>query len=774
MKKLITMALATMLAMSMAACSGDSKPQTVTTAPTGHENIVVTVEGIELSHTDYFYAEAFTLTAKYDTAAKLYYTLDGSSPESSDSRKLYENGIEFKSSTKDIKSYTIKLCLEKADGTYSDVLTHSYFVGEKIDERFDTLIFSVSTDPYNLYDYEYGIFVPGKLRDDYIAQNPGVKIEAPAPANFNMRGRESERPIYLEVFEANGTCVISQDCGMRTHGGWSRAQDRKSMKLFARKEYNELLNNFDYVFFPDVKDTTDGTVIDSYKRLVLRNNANDENYCFMRDELISSLAADTTLADTQNARPCAVFLNGEYYGFFWLHEVYDDNRLEDIYDGSQDSDWAVLKGNEYSKEEDEDDDLNVKAVAEYNAMYEKYAYGDLTDDALFEQFKNEVDIDNLLLYYAINIYIGNHDWPNNNYAVYKYYGNAVGDGALDGRWRWLLYDTEYSLGLYGEKAEQDVFKSVLGYANDEKDSALFQSVLKREDMLEKFLNIMCDLMYGEFSPESFRARQAELAAIRDNELYYALDHRKCADWFKTEYLPNYIREMLNYTDFRPMYIKKQINTYFGYEKAYNVKVNSNDNAIININDRQIEPGDLQYSANYYVGLNVYLSAQIAKGYEFDYWDVGGQKIYDAEISVSDVTEITLVTKPSAGENPLITFVNSQGDDEYVVISNPYSNDLSLAGLYFTDDSSDLKKLQLPNVTLKQGEKFIIFMESYTADKNIECAGCATAGFNIKKGETLVLSNSSNVILSKVLLPSLANNSRYEYNLISGEWEEFLN
>jgi len=223
-----------------------------------------------------------------------------------------------------------------------------------------------------------------------------------------------------------------------------------------------------------------------------------------------------------------------------------------------------------------------------------------------------------------------------------------------------------------------------------------------------------------------------------------------------------------------MYIKKQINTYFGYEKAYNVKVNSNDNAIININDRQIEPGDLQYSANYYEGLNVYLSAQIAKGYEFDYWDVGGQKIYDAEISVSDVTEITLVTKPSAGENPLITFVNSQGDDEYVVISNPYSNDLSLAGLYFTDDSSDLKKLQLPNVTLKQGEKFVIFMESYTADKNIECAGSATAGFNIKKGETLVLSNSSNVILSKVLLPSLANNSRYEYNLISGEWEEFLN
>lgn len=773
MKKLITAIMATIVAMSMAACSGDQSSQTVTTAPTGHENIVVTVEGIELSHTDYFYEDTFTLTAKYDTSSKLYYTLDGSSPESSDSRKLYENGIELKTSSKDINSYTLKLCLEKEDGTYSDVLTHSYFVGEGINERFDTLVFSVSTDPYNLYDYEYGIFVPGKLRDDYIAANPDDVIEAPDPANYNMRGPESERPIYLEVFEANGTCVISQNCGVRTYGGWSRAQDRKSMKLFARKEYDELLNNFDYEFFPDVKDTTDGTVIDSYKRLVLRNNANDENYCFMRDELISSLASDTTLVDTQNARPCAVFLNGEYYGFFWLHEVYDDNRLEDIYDGTQDSDWAILKGGEYYKDEDEDDDLNARALADYSAMYEKYAYGNLTDDALFEQFVSEVDIDNFLLYYAINIYVGNYDWPNNNYAVYKYYGNAVGDGALDGRWRWLLYDTEYSIGLYGEKAEQDVFKSVLGYANDEKDSALFQSVIKREDMLEKFLNIMCDLMYGEFSPESFRARQAELAAIRDNELYYALDHRKCADWFRTEYLQNYIREMLNYTDFRPMYIKKQINTYFGYEKVYTVKVNSNDNAIININDREIEPSDAQYSASYYQGLNVYLSADVATGYEFDYWDVGGQKIYENEITVSEASEITLVTKAVNGESPMITFVKSSEADEYVIISNPYANDLSLSGLYFTDDSAELRKLQLPNVTLKQGERFVIYLENYTSEKNIECAGSVTADFNIKKGETLVLSNASNVILSKVLLPSLANSSRYEYNLFDGEWEEFL-
>lgn len=84
------------------------------------------------------------------------------------------------------------------------------------------MVFSITSDPYNLYDYEYGILVPGKLRDDFIKNNPGKNIEPPDPANFNLRGRESEREVYLEIFEPDGTVVASQNAGIRVYGGWSK------------------------------------------------------------------------------------------------------------------------------------------------------------------------------------------------------------------------------------------------------------------------------------------------------------------------------------------------------------------------------------------------------------------------------------------------------------------------------------------------------------------------------------------------------------------------
>ena len=97
-------------------------------------------------------------------------------------------------------------------------------------DDFTTLIFSITSDPYNLYDYEYGILIPGKLRDDFIKENPNKHIDPPDPANFNIRGRESEREAYLEILEPDGHVVASQKAGIRVYGGWSRANLQKSIK----------------------------------------------------------------------------------------------------------------------------------------------------------------------------------------------------------------------------------------------------------------------------------------------------------------------------------------------------------------------------------------------------------------------------------------------------------------------------------------------------------------------------------------------------------------
>ena len=63
--------------------------------------------------------------------------------------------------------------------------------------------------------------------------------------------------------------------------------------------------------------------------------------------------------------------------------------------------------------------------------------------------------------FANGIYIANTDWPGNNDGEWKYFGKPVeGNKYSDGRWRFYLYDLDYSMG----NANNNFFRSVEGKA----------------------------------------------------------------------------------------------------------------------------------------------------------------------------------------------------------------------------------------------------------------------------------------------------------------------
>ncbi|MDE8718705.1 spore coat protein CotH, partial [[Eubacterium] siraeum] len=86
----------------------------------------------------------------------------------------------------------------------SEVFTKSYVTGEGVSERCEkgTYVFVLSTDSENLYDYEKGIAVAGKIRDEWIANEYDGKsqITPNDPANWNQEGMAGERPMYVEAF----------------------------------------------------------------------------------------------------------------------------------------------------------------------------------------------------------------------------------------------------------------------------------------------------------------------------------------------------------------------------------------------------------------------------------------------------------------------------------------------------------------------------------------------------------------------------------------------
>ncbi|MBQ4096030.1 MAG: CotH kinase family protein [Oscillospiraceae bacterium] len=444
------------------------------------------------------------ITMSAPEGAKIYYTTDGSTPD--ESAELYSEPIEFKAATSDFPNcLVLKAKAVYADGTQSDVVTHTFFSMLGIGTRFQTLVFSVSGDPDALTNGPDGIMYGD---------------------NVELRGRESERDVYVEAINPDGTVVFEQGAGVRVYGAASRFASIKSLKLFARKEYDENHGKFNIDTFGTIG--ADGSVMDKYDKLVLRNYGNDFQFAFIRDELNQRLAAQAGYTDVEAVVPAVVYLNGEYYGLVWLHESYCDDFFQDKY-GKGAGYYEVIEGTEIEKKTDDDDPENVAAATEFNEFYNSIAYTDLTDEENYKKLCEFMDVENYLQNYALNIYVNNFDWPQNNFKCYRYYaaeGEEYGENQMDGRWRFLFHDTDYSLDLY----EQDLTNA--GYnnigkifdENSDRYSPLFVNLMKREDCKQYFLDEMVRLMDGVLSYENICETIDSMNSERYTEMFFYFDH----------------------------------------------------------------------------------------------------------------------------------------------------------------------------------------------------------------------------------------------------------
>ena len=450
-----------------------------------------------------------------DKTATIYYTTNGETPTKKSNR--YTNPIKVHSSG-EVTAKTIKAIAVSENGT-SEVFTKSYVTGEGVSDRFEkgTYIFVLSTDSENLYDYEKGIAVAGKIRDEWIANEYDGKSEITPnePANWNQEGMAGERPMYVEAFSSSGELLVSQQAGARVAGAYSAAVDQKSWKLIARTMYTGDKGKFSYPFFSDATDEN-GAILTKIDRIVLRNGANDREFAGVRDELSMSLAKQSGYLDAQSTAPAAVFLNGKYYGFAWLHQNFSRAYLEERYGGTKDNYQVV------GKAEGEIVDENAEGAADdYNKVLELAESG-LTDDKKFEQFCSMVDIDNYMHYLAMQLFIDNRDWPGNNYKVWRYVasdGEEVTSKYQDGKWRYFFYDAEFAWGLYSDGYANKTLTKILNGTHPAGGSVLISALMERADMREKLANNLCDLIGGAFSSENILATLEQKLADSDKEQY---------------------------------------------------------------------------------------------------------------------------------------------------------------------------------------------------------------------------------------------------------------
>jgi hypothetical protein len=163
----------------------------------------------------------------------------------------------------------------------------------------------------------------------------------------------------------------------------------------------------------------------------------------------------------------------------------------------------------------------------------------LTNAANWERFQEIVCIENLVHYYALNIFGANVDWPSNNTEMWRYYLNdrereeiAAGTSTLhphlqDEKWRFITHDMEYGYGLWQVSTllpsathpndntlwalmnrPGGVVRSELGgrshFNATASASFMIPSITKRDDMRAKLANALSDLLEASHSSENAR------------------------------------------------------------------------------------------------------------------------------------------------------------------------------------------------------------------------------------------------------------------------------
>lgn len=506
---------------------------------------------VSFSEAGYFFSEdtAIALSITTDKPGFITYTLDGTEPDKDST--LYSAPLSLAANSDAFpNAYSIRAKAWYEDGTASDTYVHTYFVNTNISDRYTTVLFSINGNPAELTDEPDGILYG---------------------ENYTARGRNSERKVYLEAISADGTLLFEQYTGIRVFGGESRKHAVKSLKLFARKEYEKGKGTFATSLFGST--TVDGSApITKYDKLVLRNGGDDFQSAFLRDELMQRLAKSAGFSAYEAVVPAVAYINGTYYGFFWLHESYCDKYFQ-YRNGKSKGEYVILEGSDTYKSITEDE-MEAAAAKEYNALYQNYAYADLTVDETFAALCEKIDVENYMDYMAFNMYAANSDWPQGNYRCFRYYaaeGEAYGTGEKDGRWRYLLHDTDVCFGTYHNTedagAARNDLEAVLGSPESSSYSPLLSALLKREDCKQYFIDKMLEYMNGALSYETVCKELDTLCAERDTELTYYYEHlNTLADSFeiyaRPERTETHLERIRNFAKQRPVYMQQYLEDFF--------------------------------------------------------------------------------------------------------------------------------------------------------------------------------------------------------------------
>lgn len=518
---------------------------------------------------------------------EIRYTLDASIPSRLSS--LYTAPIIISEDT------VIRTKIFKTNYIPSRTESRTYITSNTHELPIVTLV----SDQNNLFDQQTGIYAYG----------PEENYENSLPffgANF---WQDWERDIHFSFYEPTGELGVAIDAGVKIFGAWSRANDQRSMAIFARGRYG--FSKLKYPIFPSLD-------YDKFESIVLRSSGNDWMKTNVKDVIATSLMEGSGL-EYQAHRSAVVYLNGQYWGFYNIREKVNEHFLDDKINVDK-SEINILEGN---------GEVVEGSNTSYNELINFVSNNSLSDQSNYDYVANQIDIDNFITYQIANIYLDNTDWPGNNVKFWN---------SPETKWRWILFDTDFAFGRPWEASpfyDNNTLSFALdangpGWPNPPWSTLLVRKLMENTTFKNKFINQFADEMNGRFSADNARNHINAIADSVDSEIPRHFAHwsnweNRSPHWQNQYMLSSYgewqneVDKIIDFTDNRIPSLAGHFRSYFGINGMFNLNISINNTEAGSVQLNSLTIDSTNWQGEYFDFIPVSLTAIPNEGFEFVRW-----------------------------------------------------------------------------------------------------------------------------------------------------------
>jgi hypothetical protein len=256
-------------------------------------------------------------------------------------------------------------------------------------------------------------------------------------------------------------------------------------------------------------------------------------------------------------------------------------------------------------------------------------------------------MDSFLDYVATELYIGNQDWVWGNWACWRTRTvNEDGGKYHDGRWRFMLYDTEFSMDLYngGRDYRMDFLTQLVGDKKDGFFANALTSLMKNDEFKRRFVITMEKVGNVCFEPTYAAAKLDEYYKTYSPFLTAQFQRFGNVSWQSVKGVRNNVQAfkgwLNNRLNYLPTMLKNDLKLSTSKTNKISVSLSDANGGKVYLEGTAIRFTNGKWSGSFIPGYKITIKAVPADGYKFTGWS-GGYKGTSAAIKVDPTSPISL-------------------------------------------------------------------------------------------------------------------------------------